>query len=162
MILAGKKNDVELMALVPSIKNFMNEWQIVNIKVIGDSQLSQGEIIKQMMKQYAQYEGLIYSLSAHKVVMLVRMGVITNYAVMKSGIEKNIPGHNCYVMVQKMSGAGLKQVQIDLTHRPEGAALAENMFDLRNRRKENIIVSIHLPCLPSVLYCIQRLTRPLF
>lgn len=140
MILANKSNDAELMALVPSIKNHMNEWQIVNINIVENSALSQKAIIEKFLAQYRAHEGMIYPVSPKKIVMLIRLGIVENYALMKSEIEKKMPNHCCRVLLRKMSAVGMKQIQIDLTKRDTAIDLAENMYSQRASRKENVIL----------------------
>jgi len=80
MILGTKNNDAQLMALVPSIKHNMNEWQIVNIVQTKACHLSQDEVVEKLMHAYKDYEGIVYALRDRKVICLVRMGIINNYA----------------------------------------------------------------------------------
>ena len=140
MILADKNNDAELVALVPSIKNFMNEWQIVNINIAETSTLSQKQIIQKFIDQYRNYDGVIYPVNSAKFVMLVRLGIIENYALMKSEIEKKIPQHSCRILLRKMSAKGLRQIQIDLSEKVTSVSLAENLYYQRMNRKENVIL----------------------
>ncbi len=142
MIIAEKKNDSELMMLVPSIKNHMSEWQIINIKIVENSVLSQKEIIKHFYDQYRKYEGMIYPVSPRKIVMLVRLGIIENYAVIKSDIEQKIPNHCCRILLRQMSKIGIKQVQIDLTEKDTSINLTESMYKQRETRKDNVILIV--------------------
>lgn len=140
MILANKNSDTELMALVSSIKNHMSEWQIVNIKMLEKSQLTQKQVLEKFLAQYKMYDGLIYPVSPQKIVMLARLGLIDNYSLMKAEIEKNIPHHSCRIMLRKMSAIGLKQIQIDLTSQSQSVDLVDKMFHERSSRKENILM----------------------
>lgn len=140
MIIAEKKNEAQLMSLVSSIKKYMNEWQIVNVNIAASAGLTKTEVMEKLLISYNKNEGIIYPLSDKKVVMLVRLGIIQNYAVMKSEIEDKIPNHSCRVMMRKMSAAGLKQIQIDLTQKSSGVSLQDNLFSQREKRKENIIL----------------------
>ncbi|MBX2834990.1 MAG: response regulator [Micavibrio sp.] len=118
----------------------MNEWQIVNIKIVGSSTLSQEELIKQFLTRYKNYDGLIYPLSGHKVVMLIRLGLVSNYGLIKSEIEQKIPDHSCSVMIRKMNAEGLRQIQVDLTPELAPVTVEADYFDLRERRTENKIL----------------------
>ena len=140
MILANKKNDTELMTLVLSIKNYMNEWQIVNVNVIDNSRLSQRSILERLLDQYRRYEGMIYPVSDKKIVMLVRLGLIENYAIMKAEIEQKIPEHCCRVLLRKMSAIGLRQMQIGLMNKDNSVGLQDNLFAHRGERRENVIL----------------------
>ena len=140
MILANKKNDAELMALVPSIKNNINEWQIVNINIVENSILSQKAITEKFLDQYRVYEGMIYPVSPKKIVMLVRLGIIENYIAMKTEIEKKIPGHCCRVLLRKMDAVGMKQIQIDLTEKDTTIDFSETLYSQRASRKDNVLL----------------------
>lgn len=140
MILADKKNDSQLLALVPSIKRHMDEWQIVNVNVMKETSLSQQQIIEKLMSNYEGHEGLIYPVSTTKIVMLVRLGIVHNYAYMKTEIEQRMPKHCCRIMMRKVNAAGLKQIQIDLMEREDGLAISDNMYQRRQDRKENVIL----------------------
>jgi len=142
MILAGKNHDAELMALAPSIKRYMNEWQIVHIKVVERSPLSQGEIIQGVLKNYEKYEGLIYPVSPMKIIMIVRLGIMHNYAVMKAEIEDKLPKHCCRIMLKKMNAAGMGQVQIDLVEKGDSIMLSDSMYYQRQKRKENVFLVV--------------------
>ncbi|MCB1839404.1 MAG: response regulator [Alphaproteobacteria bacterium] len=140
MIIGNKNNEAELIAIIPSIKSHMNEWQILNIKIVENSSLSQKEITHRFAEQYRSYEGVIYPVSDLKIMMLVRLGLVENYALMKSEIEKKIPSHCCRILLRKMSTAGLRQIQIDLTQKDASFNLSDNLFDERMRRNTNVIL----------------------
>ena len=140
MILVDKKHDAELIALAPSIRHHMNEWQIVNINILKDSSLQQQEVIERLLRNYEKYEGLIYPVSVAKIVMLARLGLVHSYAYMKTEIEQQLPKYCCRVMMRKMNAAGLKQIQLDLMERDDGIVFEEDMYHQRLERKQNIIL----------------------
>jgi len=140
MIVADKNNEAELIAIIPSIKNHMNEWQIVNIKIMEKSSVSQKEIVQRFLEQYRSYEGVIYPVSASKIVMLIRLGLIENYALMKAEIERKIPSLYCRILLRKMSAAGLKQIHLDLSEKGASFNLLDNLFELRICRKTNVVL----------------------
>lgn len=140
MIIANKQNDSQLMALAPSIKKQMSEWQIVNVHVTKDSPLSQKEIMSHLCEQYNYYEGIIYPTSPLKIVMLIRLGLLENYSIMKNDIEHKMPGHCCRILIRKMSAIGLKQIQIELTMRNPALEFKESMHSKRANRRENVFL----------------------
>ncbi len=140
MIIADKKNEAGLIALAPSIKNNMHEWQIVKINISPKSAMLPQAVMKQLQTQYREYEGMIYAISPRKIVMLARLGLIDNYATMKTELESKIPNHNCRVLLRKMSAIGLRQVQIDLSAKNNSMELAEGLYEQRVARKDNIIM----------------------
>lgn len=141
MIIGDKKNEAQLLGLIPSIKNFMWEWQIVTVKIPKSTQASVDEIVKSLYETYKQYEGVLYPVKDGKIVLLVRMGLINNYSILKTEIEEKMPKYNCRVMVRKMSTAGLKQIQIDLSAVNSSIARL-NMFDEREKRRQNKVLIV--------------------
>lgn len=140
MILGEKKNDTQLMALLPSMKKFMNEWQVVNINIAENSPLLQTEIIQRLLQHYHHYEGLIYPVSPSKIVMLARFGILHNYAVMKTEIEQKLPQHCCRILLRKLSAMAMKQVQIDISARDDSLINCQNMYTQRAMRRENVLL----------------------
>lgn len=138
MIIGSKKNEAQLMAIVPSIKRNMNEWQIVNVMMTRACNAPQSKIIERLMDAYKDYEGIIYTLSDSKIVCLVRLGLINNYSCMKSDLENKMPEQSCRVLARKMSAMGLKQIQIDLMDKDDGGSMS--MFRDREERKKNVLM----------------------
>ncbi len=118
----------------------MMEWQIVNFNTKENNTITQKEILSRLMEQYRAYDGVIFPASSQKIVMIIRMGIVENFAAMKSDIEKKIPGHSCRVLLRKMSTLGMKQVQIDLTQKNTSISLIDDLYIKRAERKENVIL----------------------
>lgn len=140
MILADAKNEAQLIALIPSIKQYMNEWQVVNIRIRKDCKYSKDEVLKFFMIKYKDSEGIMYPVSADKVVMLARLGDLDNYAVLKQDVEKTVPGHSCRVLLRKLTEVGMKQVQLDLSDKGDEDFLAYNLFSQRSARQDNVVL----------------------
>lgn len=163
MIIANKKNESQLIALAPSIKNYMNEWQIINVNILKNSTFSQDEIMQRFIQQYRSFEGVIYPISETKIVIIIRLGILENYAIMKSEIEGKLPHHCCRILLKKMNSTGLKQIQIDLTKKDAAVDFAEDLFGERINRKENIVLvadddsfirkSLKIPLMPFDKIC---------
>ncbi|HOO81377.1 MAG TPA: response regulator [Alphaproteobacteria bacterium] len=100
--------------------------------------LSQAEILEKLLIAYKEHEGIVYALKERKIVCLVRLGVINNYANIKSDLEQKMPEQACRVLARKMSPTGLKQIQIDLLDKEDGQSI--NMFREREERKKNILM----------------------
>ena len=142
MIYSKKADNKQLVLLVHSIKEHMNEWQIVSVNINKNSGLSTDEVSKKLLKQYKQYEGVIYPTSSDRLVMLVRFGWIENFALIKNQIEDELPEHACRVLVKKVNMVGLRQIQIDLIKKEDGLSLTENLFNTRLERKHNVIMVV--------------------
>ena len=142
MIYSKEADNKQLILLVHSIKEHMNEWQIVTININSQSGLSIDDVSQKLLKQYKQYEGVIYPASSDRLVMLVRLGWIEDFTVIKSQIEDRLPEHACRVLVKKMNMVGLRQIQIDLIKKGDGLSLTENLFNIRLERKNNVIMVV--------------------
>lgn len=140
MIRAKSNSNAELLALAPSIKNNMMEWQIVHMKMQKDSPLSQEDIINRLITAYKTYDGIIFASSDTQIIMIIRLGIVENYVVVKKEIEKNIPGHVCRIMLRKMSTMGMKQIQIDLMQKNTSIDLIDDLYTRRVERKKNVIM----------------------
>lgn len=142
MILVDKKHDAELIALAPSIRNHVEEWQIVNINILKTSILGRDEIIEKLLHQYERTEGLLYPLSEAKIVMLVRLGRVDNFVHVKAEIEGKLPKHCCRIMIHKVNAAGIKQIQMNLMERDDGGMFFDegSLYEERVVRRDNVIM----------------------
>ncbi len=140
MIRAKNNNNAELLTLAPSIENNMMEWQIVNIDLQKDNNISPKDITKQLLEKYKSYDGIIFTASETKIMMVIRLGIVENYAVMKKEIEDNIPEHIYRIMLRKMSSLGMKQIQIDLMQKNTSIDLINDLYSQRVDRKRNVIM----------------------
>lgn len=138
MIRGEKQNKVKLMALLPSITQNMSEWQIVKVSLKERDASDLDAIINQLMSIYEHKEGIIYPVSNYKVLMLIRLGQIQNFALLKKDIEGKIPDHRCRVIAGKMDKAGLKHVQLDLSEVRFGNDAS--MYEEREAREYNVIM----------------------
>ena len=138
MILGNKKNQAQILAFIPSMKANMDQWQIISVKYPNRSKETQKAIIDELMKLYKDKEGIIFPVSDYKVVLVVHLGLINNYAVLKSEFENHMQNHNCRVVARKMNGMGLKQVQIDLAFKEDTSDLS--MYQEREKRRHNVFL----------------------
>lgn len=142
MILVDKKHDAELIALAPSIRNYVEEWQIVNINILKTSRLSRKDIIERLLNQYEKTEGLLYPLSEAKIVMLVRFGQVNSFVHIKAEIEEKLPKHCCRIMMHKVNAAGIQQIQMNLMERDDGGMFFDegSLYEERVGRRDNAIM----------------------
>ena len=138
MIRGEKQNKVKLMALLPSITQNMSEWQIVKVSLKERDASDLDALINQLMSIYEHKEGIIYPVSNYKVLMLIRLGPIQNFALLKKDIEGKIPDHRCRIIAGKMDKAGLKHVQLDLSEVRFGDDAS--MYEEREAREYNVIM----------------------
>jgi CheY-like chemotaxis protein len=139
VIIGNKQNQGELMAFVPSIKNNTAEWQLVTAKIPDKGKLHLNMMMEKLLSLYQDKEGILFPVKDYKIVMLIRLGIINNYSILKSEIENKIPEHGCRVIARKMNLAGLKQIQIDLSER-ENSADQNSLYEERSHRHDNVIL----------------------
>lgn len=143
MHLAKKLSQTELLAYVPSIKSNMGEWQIINVRISAKSDTDVDEVAQKLLDMYEMHEGFMFPASKSKIIMVVRLGIINNFAHLKRDLQNQMPKKSCRVMTRQMSTAGLKQVQIDLVDVvKEDNADEETLFDEREARKTNHIMIV--------------------
>lgn len=140
MIIGDSKSDEQLVKLIPTIESQINEWQIVNVNILRESQLTRDQVMDRIYNEYKHSEGIIYPISSLKVIMIVRLGIINNYAIMKNTMETNLPSHCCRFMLRKMNEASLKQIQADLNPLNDNANSEESMFIQRQKRRQNVLL----------------------
>lgn len=138
MIIGSKKNQSELMAFLPSMKANMQEWQIISVKLPERGKNRLDQIIQQLLHTYKDKEGIVFPVSDYKAVLVIRMGVINNYAILKTEIESKLPKHDARVIARKMNAAGLKQIQLDLSDKGNGGKIS--LYKEREGRKDNVFL----------------------
>ncbi len=141
MIIGERKNQEELKDFVYSIKSSLSEWQVVTVKFIDQSKGS-GDIqsvIRKLFKLYENYEGIIFASKENvKAVMVVRLGTVNNYSILKTDIENNMPDHNCRVITRKLNSRGMQQIQLDLKEQDTQGSLS--LYEERERRTKNVFM----------------------
>lgn len=140
MIIGSKDKHEDVMALIPAIQESMDEWQMLNISILRESQLTRDQVLERLLNKYKEHKGFIYPASPTKIIMGVRFGVIDNYAIMKKHIEESVPNNCCHITLKKMSPVGLKHVQTDLTQSNNNMLLEDTMFDQRQKRRQNMLL----------------------
>lgn len=138
MLLGKKHNDEPLRALRPYIQDQMNTWQIVNVRVKKDSDLSNDDMLKQVMEAYKAHEGVLYPLTERQALCIVRLGAVENFAEIKMKLEKMMPDHSCAVSARRMSMDGFNKICQDIKQ-PQNDD-AQNMFLEREKRTENVLM----------------------
>lgn len=136
MILADKDNQSDLMKLVPAIKEAINEWQIISFSVPSDDE-DLDSIKQQILEMHHDREGLLFEVNPKKLLMLIRLGFVKNYGLLKDDFEKKLTNKSCRVIARKMSANGLKHLQIDLSKQK---GMGSTMYDKRATRQGNIIL----------------------
>lgn len=139
MIIGNNSNGSELVTLVPSIKNNMNEWHIIKFLLRPSVEISLDDFMSRILQEYRYNEGVLYQAGKRKFICLMRLGDTIDYNEIKRTFEQNIPEHTSRISIQKMTTVGLKQIQIDFMKKPKGSSITD-MFSERERRKQNVIM----------------------
>lgn len=144
MIIGDKKNEKNLVTLVPSIKNHMSEWQIITIVLRQTSTYTKDDVMKMLLELYRDKEGVLYPMSDQKITMLIRLGIVHNYSILKQDVERKIPDFSCRVTVQKMTAAGLQSIQLDFSEKKNELGISKDlsMYAEREKRKNNVLLLV--------------------
>ncbi|TVQ85052.1 MAG: response regulator [Micavibrio sp.] len=140
MIIANVHSNKDvLVQLAPSIQAHMDEWQIVVIRTAKKDADYVSGVVKMLAAAYVDKDGLIVQKSDSNIVMLVRLGLYSNYIKLKHELEKHLPDHNSQLTVRKMSLPGLKQLKNELA--PQDSKKKGNSdYEERMARRENIFM----------------------
>jgi len=138
VIRASKENQAEILNFIPSMRANMPEWQIITAKIAKGNKPEQEVMMEKFLEIYKKKEGIIFPVQDYKIVIVLRLGSIDNYAVLKNQLQDKIPEHNCRVIARKMSTLGLKQIQIDLTER--GKDKKDSLYEKREKRGKNVFL----------------------
>lgn len=139
MIIGAQKNREELKQFVRTLKGSVSEWQVITVKFMEDGQSGGDldEIMRKLFKMYENYEGIIFaSTEGRKAIMVVRLGTVNNYSILKTDIENNMPEHNCRVIARKLNSRGMQQIQLDLKGQGDSGGLL-SLFEEREKRSKN-------------------------
>lgn len=139
MIISDKNSESELMAFAPSIKSNIADWHIISVRVPSKGKAYYDATVKDLFKIYEHKEGVILSINELKIMLIVRLGNISNYGLLKSEIEAKLPNRDVRVIAKKMSTTGLKQVQLNLNDKNENEE-EESLYEKREQREENVFL----------------------
>ena len=138
MISVNKENKQEVMAFIPAIKANLSEWQLITIRLANINLSEPKEIQKRFLTMYDGKEGLSFITNDSRIILIVRLGRLDNYTRLKSNIEKEMDGHRCRVIVQRVNEVSLNQVSIDLSD--SDSDQKQTFYNLREDRKQNVIL----------------------
>lgn len=142
MIILKKNNSTELLANLHSIKNNMNEWQIVKVNIREVSGISTSDAIKMLYNQYEKTEGILYRGKQNTIFMVIKLGSRTSMERIKEEMEGHLPEHSCRIKALKMSAVGLKQLQVDILQNTQTLKMDQSLYQKRLHRKANTILIV--------------------
>lgn len=139
MIIGGKENQATLMDLMPAIKTNPDEWQIVTAKLTDKGAVQLGMALDRLMRVNANREGVVFPVGNYKAVMVVKMGKVENYALLKAEVESTLSQYQARVMVRRINELSLKQLERDFLD-DESASGQLSFYKEREQRGENVIM----------------------
>jgi two-component system chemotaxis response regulator CheY len=147
MIVYTEQNYTQLLSLVLSIKSNVAEWQIIQLTLTKACSLSNKEVADKLYQIYSSHEGDIFVTKENKVICLVRLGNIEDYMKIKEDLENKMPEQSCRVVIEKVTLAGIKTVQIELLDRIRDSNKKNGKSNLklfrdRLKREDNVFLVV--------------------
>lgn len=138
MIIARKSSAEDILQFISPIEGSMPEWQIVTFKLLDPNSSAQEQLISKLMADYKSRDGFLFTVKHYKVVMVVRFGVIPNFAALKKDIQKRVSAYSCFVSVRKASMASLERIKNEFTG--DNASKELSLFEAREKRADNVFL----------------------
>jgi two-component system, chemotaxis family, chemotaxis protein CheY len=133
------KDYKKLLDFLPSITSSLKEWQVVDIKLIGDTPgLPVAQVAELVQNLFADKEGRLYPCNDRELVMVVRAGKEPDPQVIPRRIETRLPPGSCRVLVHEPTPEGLGKLEILI--RASGTPASSVFSTRRAGRKENVIL----------------------
>lgn len=141
MITLNNENKNKIYAFIPSIKNSLSEWQIISFRFKSEITQQNESVFKNIVKIYEDNEGFYFMDTPKKGVVIVRLGRIENYTIVKKQLETKLEKYKCHVLIRKMSDNGLKNLEINLSEDGEGP-ITSALYSRREERDENVVLVV--------------------
>jgi two-component system chemotaxis response regulator CheY len=134
------KNHREFMAFLPEIRANLNEWQLVDIKLISEAteEMNINTVAKLIFDRFRQYEGRIY-VGDTELLMLVRVGRAMNSIAISQEIEDVLPPKTCIVEVDNVTAESLQKLAMRITYKKQRSGHAD-LHQTRVIRTENVVL----------------------
>lgn len=142
MEILSHKNRRELLDFLPHIKSSPQEWQLVEIRMTGDSSVGLviAKVAELVHSLFKDKEGKLYICNDHEVLMLLRWGKDRPSSEIIQSIEKHLPQGSCKVFVHEPTPEGLSKLEILITYKKPDD-IAASFTDIRSTRRENVILA---------------------
>lgn len=103
MRLLFKSNQQEFDENLPLIKEQMGDWQFMSIAISKKCSLTHEELMAKFIHTYEFYPGFAYQVGYSRIHVLVRIGKIDNYAVLKREVAEKINNEFCFINVRRVT-----------------------------------------------------------
>lgn len=117
---------IVLLQLVREIKDTIDDWQYIKIKLSPDTRerIDIDRFADGLMKMYKFKKGKIYICNNKDIFMMVRLGKLSDHKIVTQRIVKTFPEYNFDVFVDNVSRVGVIKLEfiIQGINEPEEAA----------------------------------------
>lgn len=139
MEILSNHNRQELLDYLPHIKSSQKEWQIVEIRLVGNAaNFTTADAAKITHTLLENKEGKIYICNDRDVLALVRWGKVENNpTVIADIIAKELPERSCKVAVHEATPEGFAKLVLFIG--PPKSTTSE-FANVRYTRKENVVL----------------------
>lgn len=127
----------ELIGYLTYVKSSLNEWQVVDIALTPDSDISVTEASEIIHSVFRNTEGKIYVCNKREILMLIRWGMHDRpeEVMIANKIITELPKDSCKVRVKPPTEEGIFKIEISIKHKPPSKP---SFSDIRTIRRENI------------------------
>jgi two-component system chemotaxis response regulator CheY len=138
MDILSHKNYRELLDYLPTIKQTLKEWQLVDVRLLDEDEgFTVARAAALLQNLFKERDGKIYLCNDNDIFMLIRWGQANHPQQIARRIEATLPPGSCLVEVQQPTSDGLQKlvVKIKMGQAPEGSDASR-----RVRRRENVVL----------------------
>ena len=140
MITGNAKNDEKLKAFLLSIKKEIEDWKLLNFCLSKHAQEDGYVTLEKLVRRFRKWESMAFPAENNSVFMLVKLGYIRNYDVLKNEISEALPEYHSHMNIDHESKTGLEIVKIDLSLKGADGLHDYNLAQERKKRAENIVM----------------------
>jgi CheY-like chemotaxis protein len=106
-----REDQKEFDILLPAILEELGEWQILSVALTERSNVPYDEVIAKILDTYNGCAGVTYNMGYFRVVALVKMGRVKNYALARSQFLKRLPAADMHVVLRRLTKPALDYLQ---------------------------------------------------
>ena len=143
MIIANKNTSSEIEDLAKKIEKSTEDWKIVSVTKLEQSQITIGDISERLNVLYENRDGFIMPLSEQRLGMVVKMQGLVGFAKIKGDILAHLPQNSCYITIRKLTQAIFKTLREAINNNdPSQIQKDERLYKARMIRKDNVFLVV--------------------
>jgi two-component system chemotaxis response regulator CheY len=141
MDILSSKQYQELLDFLPTLRNSLKEWQLVDIRLVGGTEKSVpvDQVVQMVHELFRDKEGKIFPCSEREICLLIHWKPEQDPLQIPKKIENKLPAGSCKVVVHEPTPEGLGKLEI--LFRQEKPVWGVNPFAAtRTARRENVVL----------------------